>query len=180
MGVHEHARRALRAREAAGELVDGAMAGWLRARLNTVTTLIADVASACHNEGGRLVVLDSSGAAKGYSDGDPQGDAAPAMAWRFGLDIAAISAYCTVEAIAYAKSSARIADDLAAYRALVGETAPLGAIVRPFGVDCDSVENLAEKLDTIRAIDAKRADFYHYGLMPLPTLDRIRAALGSS
>ena len=165
---------------AAGALVDGAMAGWLRARLNTVTTLIADVASACHNEGGRLVVLDSSGAAKGYSDGDPQGDVAPAMAWRFGLDIAAISAHCTVEAIAYAKSSARISNDLAAYRALVGETAPLGAIVRPFGVDCNSVENLAEKLDMIRGAGAKRADFYHYGLMPLPTLDRIRAALNAS
>lgn len=164
----------------AGELVDGAMAGWLRARLKTVTTLIADVATACQTEAGRLVVLDSSGAAKGYSDGNPQGDVAPALAWRFGLDIAAISEHCTVEAIAYAKSSARIADDLAAYRALIGETAPLGAIVRPFGVDCDSVENLAEKLGTIRAAGAERADFYHYGLMPLPTLDRIRTALNAS
>ena len=165
---------------AAGALVDGAMAGWLRARLNTVTTLIADVASACRAEGGRLVVLDSSGAAKGYSDGEPLGDVAPTMAWRFGLDIAAISAHCTVEAIAYARSSTRVADDLAAYRALIGDTAPLGAIVRPFGVDCDSVENLAEKLDTIRTAGAERTDFYHYGLMPLPTLDRIRAALNAS
>jgi len=161
-------------------LVDGAIAGWLRARLNTVTTLIADVSAACRAEGGRLVVLDSSGAAKGYSDGEPLGDVAPTIAWRFGLDIAAISAHCTVEAIAYARSSARVADDLAAYRALIGDTAPLGAIVRPFGVDCDSVENLAEKLETIRAAGAERADFYHYGLMPLPTLDRIRTALNAS
>jgi|694.fasta_scaffold28977_5 hypothetical protein len=162
---------------AAGELVDGAMAAWLRARLTTVTTLIAEVATACRAEGGGLVVLDSSGAAKGYSDGDPQGDVAPTMAWRFGLDIAAISAHCAVEAIAYARSPARITDDLAAYRGLIGETASLGAIVRPFGVDCSTVENLAQKLDTIRAVGAERADFYHYGLMPLPTLDRIRAAL---
>jgi hypothetical protein len=165
---------------AAGELVDGAMAAWLRARLATVTMLIADVAAACRAEGGRLVVLDSSGAAKGYGDGDPQGDVAPAMAWRFGLDIAAISAHCAVEAIAYARSSTRVADDLAAYRELIGETASLGAIVRPFGVDCNSVENLGQKLDTIRAAGAERADFYHYGLMPLPTLDRIRAALHGS
>jgi hypothetical protein len=102
------------------------------------------------------------------------------MAWRFGLDIAAISAHCAVEAIAYARSSTRVADDLAAYRELIGETASLGAIVRPFGVDCNSVENLGQKLDTIRAAGAERADFYHYGLMPLPTLDRIRAALHGS
>jgi hypothetical protein len=43
--------------------------------------------------------------------------------------------------------------------------------------DCDSTENLAEKLRLARDLGLERVDFYHYGFAPLSTLDRIREAV---
>ena len=161
----------------AGALCGGELAGWIQARQRTVTTLVEEVAQACRVEGGSLVALDLSGAAKGYADGLPTGDPASVFGWRFGIDSAAISRHCTIEAIAYAQAPERVDLDLATYRALIGRQRPLGAILRPFGVDCEDAENLAAKLRVIQNHGAERVDFYHYGMMPLPTLDRIREAL---
>lgn len=164
-------------RAAAANLCDGALGVLLDAREATVTTLIAEVAAACAEEGSTLMVLDSSGAAKGYADGLPSGDPAPAMAWRFGLDLAAIAPHAGVQAIAYARDPERVAADLAAYRTTVGPDARLGVIVRPMAPDCDDTANLREKVAAARAAGCVRLDLYHYGLMPLPVLDRVRAAL---
>lgn len=160
----------------AAALLDGRMGALLDAREAAVTSLVGEVARACADEGGALTVLDSSGAAKGYADGRPTGAPAIEIGWRFGLDVAALSAHCTVEAIAYARDPARVALDLEAYRAAIGER-PLAAIVRPFGPDCDGVDDLRAKADLARAAGCTRLDLYHYGLMPLPVLDRIAEAL---
>jgi len=163
-------------RAEAAALLDGRMGALLDAREAAVTSLVAEVARACADEGGTLTLLDSSGAAKGYADGRPTGAPAIETGWRFGLDVAALCAHCTVEAIAYARDPARVALDLEAYRAAIGER-PLAAILRPFGPDCDGVEDLHAKAGLARAAGCTRLDLYHYGLMPLPILDRIAAAL---
>ena len=93
------------------------------------------------------------------------------------MDVAACArAGAAIGAIAYAADPARVASDLAAYRALAPD-APLVAALRPVAPDSDSAENLAAKLRAARDAGVDRADFYHYGLAPLSALDRIREAL---
>ena len=99
----------------------------------------------------RFELLDASGAVKGYASGRPEGDAAPSIAWRLGVDVAACArAGAAIGAIAYAADPARVALDLAAYRALA-PGAPLVAALRPVAARLRSAENLAAKLRAARA-----------------------------
>ena len=45
--------------------------------------------------------------------------------------------------------------------------------------DCGGPDNLRAKVAAARAADIARLGLYHYGLMPLPGLDWITAALRS-
>ena len=58
---------------------------------------------------------------------------------------------------------------------LVGAT-PLSVILRPAPPDCDSPQNLGEKLRLASELELERVAFYHYGLMRLDALDLIREA----
>jgi hypothetical protein len=188
--------------EAAG-LLGGQLGALLQSRCEVVATLVGELVAATAERGVRLELLDGSGAAKGYATGRPEGDAAPSIAWRLGIDIAACAqAGATIGAIAYAADPERVAQDLNAYSSLattgsgphvagqtpfiadlapsVADLAPRGSLVaalRPVPPDCDSAENLAAKLRAARAAGVERVDFYHYGLAPLSALDRIREAL---
>ncbi len=169
-------------REEAGELLGGQLGALLDARCETVASLAGELAGATAEHGARFELLDSSGAIKGYADGRPQGDPAPSIAWRHGVDVAACArAGATIGAIAYAADPARVAQDLDAYRDRVqtgsGPDCTLVAAMRPVPPDCDSAENLAAKLRAARAAGVDRVDFYHYGMAPLSALDRIREAL---
>ena len=161
----------------ADALLGGQLAGYLVARHETVSSLVREVAAATREAGSRLVYMDSSGAAKGYASGRPEGGPAPEVAWRFGTDVAAVAAAAgAVEAIAYAADPARVQLDLAAYRALA-PSAALSAAMRPAPPDCEDAANLAAKLRLARAAGVERVDFYHYGLAPLSALDLVRGAL---
>ena len=164
-------------RDAAGDLLGGQLGALLAARCETVTTLVGEVAAAAAEGGARLELLDASGAVKGYATGRPEGGAAPSIAWRLGVDIAACAAAgAAIGAIAYAADPARVALDLGAYRELAG-SAPLVAAMRPVAPDCTSAENLAAKLAIARDAGVERVDVYHYGFAPLAALDRVREAL---
>jgi hypothetical protein len=157
--------------------LDGDVAGYARAREEVVTTLAAEVADAARAEGAAFVFMDLSGAVKGYADGRPSGEAAPSIAWQLGVDLPAVAEVCErLEAIGYAQDPRRLTFDLEAYRALAGDAA-LHVVLRPMPPDCDSARNLSEKLYLARELGLARVDFYHYGLMPLDALDRIRAAV---
>ena len=62
-------------------------------------------------------------------------------------------------------------------RCLLPPHGTLAAALRPMLPDCDSAENLAEKLRLARALELERVDLYHYGMAPLAALDRIQEAL---
>ncbi|WP_200303465.1 hypothetical protein [Streptomyces adelaidensis] len=187
-GVDPGAARAEAAR-AVGRVLDGAdpapwelpepVAAYARARVDTVTSLVATVADAVAAEGPRLVFLDLTGAVKGYADGRPTGAPAVDEAWRIGVDAAAISAVVPGYAVlAYARDPERVAADLAAYRAALRKGCALRAVLRPGVPDTDSAEHLAAKVAAATGPGgADAVDFYHYGLVPFPVLDRIPAAL---
>ena len=82
-----------------------------------------------------------------------------------------------VEAIGYAADPERLRLDLAAYESRVGRSNRLSVILRPMAPDCDSAENLAQKLAIARDAGAVELGFYHYGFMRLESLDLIRSAL---
>jgi len=148
----------------------------VRARAETVTSLAAAVAAAARAGGARFDFMDLSGAVKGYATGRPEGEAAAEIAWRLGVDLAALAGACDgLEAIGYAADPARLRLDLEANRALGGD---LSVVLRPMPPDCDSAENLREKVSLARELGLRRVDFYHYGLMRLDALDLIGEALG--
>lgn len=161
----------------AAALLGGQLGALLQSRCEVVATLAGELAEATRARGARLELLDGSGAVKGYATGRPEGDPAPSIAWRLGVDIAACArAGAAIGAIAYAADPARVELDLASYRALAPGV-PMVAALRPVPPDCDSPENLAAKLRAAGAAGADRVDIYHYGLAPLTALDRVREAL---
>lgn len=158
-------------------MAGGEMGGFLDRRAATVTSLVDDVATVAADRGVRFEFVDPSGAMKGYATGRPTGPPAAESAWMFGADIEAIGQRTDVMALAYAADPDRVRFDLGAYVGALGPASRLTAGIRPMVPDCDSVGNLTSKLETIAGVGADRADFYHYGFIPLPVLDRIRAAL---
>jgi hypothetical protein len=158
------------------ELV-GELAAYTRVRQEVVTTLASDIAGAARAEGTSFVFMDLSGARKGYATGRPTGDAAPSIAWQLGVDLPAVAGACgSIEAIGYAADPERLRFDLEAYRAMAGDGVK-SVVLRPMPPDCDSADNLRKKIELARELGLARVDFYHYGLMPLGALDRIRAAV---
>ena len=157
----------------------GELGGYLRARAETVASLVSEAAEAAAAEGAAFAFIDLSGAIKGYATGRPEGDPAPSIAWQFGIDGAAVARACgQLEAIGYAADPARLRFDLDAYRSLVGANR-LSVILRPMPPDCESADNLAAKIAIASAAGAMEVGFYHYGFMRLESLDLIRTALTS-
>ncbi|NGO14862.1 hypothetical protein G5C60_46570 [Streptomyces sp. HC44] len=163
--------------ETLGGQVGESVAAYALSRRETVGSLVASVASGVAEEGSGLVFLDLTGAIKGYGDGLPTGGPAVDEAWRTGIDPAAVAPTVPGYAVlAYARDPARIAEDLTAYRTAVGDDCALRAVLRPGVPDTSSAAHLAEKVGAAAAT-ADAVDFYHYGLAPLPVLDRIPSAL---
>jgi len=158
-------------RNVVGSLAGGELERYLSARERTVTSLVAEVASAAR--GTRLELIDLAGATKGYATGRPTGGPAAASSWQHGVDVEAVAAVCDgVEVIGYAADPERLRLDVDAY----GRSA-VSVILRPAAPDCASAENLREKVVAARERRLGRIDFYHYGLMRLDALDLIHSAV---
>ncbi|GAA1000687.1 hypothetical protein GCM10009555_104080 [Acrocarpospora macrocephala] len=158
---------------------------YARARSETVTTLVAEVAAAVTEEGSRLTFTDGTGAAKGYADGLPPAGLAAHDAWQLGVDLVALGDIVPSFAVlAYARDAARVADDIAAYQRSVGKDRGLRAVLRPGAPDIaalgetDATDRLAAKVRAAKAAGATGVDFFAYGLAPLNVLARIKNSLG--
>jgi hypothetical protein len=170
--VRERARREIE-RAFEGEQDDGEpeRGEYEQVRDQVVTSLVAEVAEAAGET--PLEFIELSGAVKGYADGRPTGPPSPSIAWRLGVDVAAVADACDgIQVIGYAADPERIRGDLDAY----GNSA-VSIIFRPTTPDCDSPENLRTKVELARERGLRRADFYHYGFIRLDALDWIRAAV---
>ncbi|MEU8041999.1 hypothetical protein [Streptosporangium sp. NPDC049078] len=153
---------------------------YARARSETVTSLVSEVSTAVTDEGSRLVFLDGTGAVKGYTDGLPSPGLAAHDSWQLGVDLVALGDLVpSLGVLAYARDVARVADDVAAYRRSTGKDKELRVVLRPGLPDTDSADRLAAKVRAVRASGADAVDFYAYGLMPYPILDRIPGALSA-
>ncbi|WP_440067262.1 hypothetical protein [Streptosporangium sp. OZ121] len=153
---------------------------YARARSEVVTSLVSEVSTAVTAEGSRLVFLDATGAVKGYTDGLPSPGLAAHDSWQLGVDLVALGDLVpSLGVLAYARDAARVADDVVAYRRSTGKDKELRVVLRPGLPDTDSADRLAAKVRAVRASGADAVDFYAYGLMPYPILDRIPGALSA-
>ncbi|AWS41003.1 hypothetical protein [Streptosporangium sp. 'caverna'] len=151
---------------------------YARARSEVVTSLVSKISTAVTDEGSKLVYLDATGAYKGYTDGLPSPGLAAHDAWQLGVDLVALGDLVpSLGVLAYARDAARVADDVSAYRRSTGKDKELRVVLRPGLPDTDSADRLAAKVRAVRAAGADAVDFYAYGLMPYPILDRIPGAL---
>jgi hypothetical protein len=151
---------------------------YARARSEVVTSLVSEISTAVTDEGSKLVYLDATGAYKGYTDGLPSAGLAAHDAWQLGVDLVALGDLVpSLGVLAYARDAARVADDVIAYRRSTGKDKELRVVLRPGLPDTDSADRLAAKVRAVRAAGADAVDFYAYGLMPYPILDRIPGAL---
>ncbi|MEV4298732.1 hypothetical protein [Microbispora rosea] len=151
---------------------------YARARSESVTSLVGEVAAAVTAEGARLTFMDATGAAKGYARGLPAAGLAAHDSWQLGIDLVALGDMVPSFAVlGYARDPARVADDVAAYRRSVGKNPELRVVLRPGPPDTDSADRLAAKVRAARTAGAGAADFYAYGLAPFEALGRITDAL---
>ncbi len=156
---------------------DEQLLGYLDARIETVTSLAAEVSAAAGADTS-VAFLDLSGAEKGFATGHPTGDAAPTIGWQMGIDVVALAEVCeTIEVTGYAADPDRLSLDLDAYQTLVADTSRLGLMLRPMPPDCRSADNLVAKVALARERGLKCIDFYHYGFCRLRSLDWIRESL---
>ncbi len=154
--------------------------GYLDARIETVASLAGEISAAVASQGTGVAFLDLSGAEKGFATGHPKGEAAPAIGWQTGVDVAALSEVCeAVEATGYAADPSRLELDLDAYRASIPDPSRLGLVLRPMPPDCRSADNLVAKVALARERGLKRVDFYHYGFCRLRSLDWVRWSLAA-
>src|SRR5207237_4414640 len=138
---------------------DGELTAYLGLRAQTVTSLVAEAAEVAAGSGKRLVFMDLSGAVKGYASGRPAGGPAADVAWRFGIDLAALERACPeVEVLGYAADVDRLRLDLETYGGVLDGRAPALAL-RPSPPDRETPENLAAKLALARELGVARDDF---------------------
>lgn len=151
---------------------------YARARSEAVTSLVSEVSAAVAAEGSSLVFLDATGLVKGRADGLPAPGLAAHDSWQLGVDLVALGDLVpSLGVLAYARDVSRVADDVGAYRRSTGKGRELRVVLRPGLPDTDSADRLAAKVRAVRAAGADAVDFYAYGLVPYPILDRIPGAL---
>ena len=168
--------------EELASLADGELGGLLRARTRVVTSLLTEIVDRVRTvaPGTRVSVIDGSGAQLGYATGRPD-TAAPAtsIAWRQGLDLAAVRDVCDVVVTGYVADPRRLEAELESYRAVLGREAfeRMELILRPTIPDVASEDDLVEKVRVAATAGVTRLGFYHYGLVRLQALDWIASAL---
>lgn len=165
-------------REEVAAMAGGDLGGYLAMRERVVTSLAAELREVVSAAGVRLTMMDPSGAYKGYATGRPTGSPSPSVAWQLGLDLAGLAnASDDIEILGYAADPDWIEGDIAAYREVLGPGPRMIVAMRPTAPDSTTVANLRSKVALATRTAVSRLDFYHYGLMRLDSLDRIRLAL---
>ena len=164
--------------DALAETLGGDVLAYLGAQQAGVTRLATRIADVVHAHDRDLSYLDLTGAVLGYADGRPSGPPAAAQGWRLSIDPSAVAPVSdSYSVLAYASDPARLHDDVASYRAALGDTR-LRVILRPGSPDTTSREHLREKVRAAHDAGADQVDFYNYGMYDQTVLDRIPFALG--
>ncbi|RQP09571.1 MAG: hypothetical protein EAS51_11350 [Microbacteriaceae bacterium] len=160
-------------RSAVGAALEG-LDAYLRLRERTVAGLARDCASAAAARGVSFAVLDVSAGIAGWADGVSDGPLGAELGWELGLDVGLLEEGRLL-AVPYTSDPERVRAEVEAYQKAAD--VPVDVLLRPMWPDSGSVEDLSRKVAICRALGVGRLGFYHYGMMPLDALDRVRASL---
>jgi hypothetical protein len=165
--------------EAVSALADGELGGYLEARNQTVTSLLAEIVDDVRRVSStRVVPIDWSGGIIGYDGGVGVAGGAASRAWQDGVDLAAaIGASDGLGALGYTRDADRFVTDMTTYRALIPADREFSIAVRPMTPDCATLEDVIARVATAEAVGADWIEFYHYGLMRSQNLAWVGEAL---
>ena len=162
-------------RERIAPLAADEMAGYLLAREQTVTSLVAEVREAANEKGVRLTFSAHGGSAKG---GTTRSSDSVDTAWTLGVAIDEVTAVVDeFEVLGYAAETPQIERTVTEYGEAIAGRAGMAVALRPMWPDTAGAAELRNRVQIAADRGASRVDFYHYGLMPAGSLDWIGAAL---
>ena len=159
-------------------LAGGEMRGLLAGRMQSVASLVAEVAEAS----GRVPMhaMEWSGglrAVGGGMEAPPNAGTACDRAWQDGTDVVRVASACAgMSILGYVREANLLVDDIAGYRAILPMGTPLSVALRPMPPDCFAADDLVPKLRALDDAEVAWADFYHYGFMRLSNLAWIGSA----
>jgi hypothetical protein len=163
--------------ERVATLWGGELSAFLASREATVTELASAVRDTVRQRSTRFIFNDPAGALR-----EPGTDHLETnQSWRLGIDPIAIAAACDeIQVLGYSVDPAVVERDVGDYLRRIGSAATLRVALRPTFPDCESTENLADKLRRLRRTEVTAFDFYAYDFMRLEEIDRVRDAVAGS
>lgn len=157
-------------------LWNGELTAFLVCRDEIVTDLAAEVHDALRKRSTKFIFNDPAGALRKPGDEGPSDES-----WRLGINPKGIGAACDeVQVLGYGTSPAAVARDVDDYLQRIGAETPLRVALRPTFPDCESTENLSDKLRALQKPQITAFDFYAYDFMRLEEIDRVREAVASA
>lgn len=155
------------------DALDGEMGRYLALRAEAVARLLVEVRQAVRAVGAVPVHLQEASAV-----GAPPHTPVHDLAWQYGMEIPPRDGTCDgVTVLGYFSGVERFTHEIDAYRARIPAELPLEVGLRPCLPDCASVEELAAKVAHCARLGATGVSFYNYGMMPLSSMEWVRAAL---
>lgn len=158
-------------------LWDGALSAFLASREATVTELAAAVHDALKQRSTKFIFNDPAGAFRKAGTEDRESD----ESWRCGVHPAEIAGACDqIQVLGYSVDPAVVERDVDDYLRRMRSAVPLRVALRPTFPDCESTENLTNKLRRLKRLEVAAVDFYAYDFMRLEELDRVRDAVAGA
>jgi hypothetical protein len=155
----------------------GALAAFLASREATVTELVATVRDTLQERSTKFIFNDPAGALRKPGTDERESD----ESWRLGIDPKAIAAVCDeIQVLGYNTDPAVVERDVDDYLRRTGSSVPLRVALRPTFPDCESTDNLTDKLRRLQKAGIAAFDFYAYDFMRLEELDRVRDAVAAA
>jgi hypothetical protein len=165
------------------ESLNGELWRYITARTHTITSLVSEIRLAVGRVSQTPVIyMEQSGGLRGASTGGMVAhlvnNLSLSRAWQDGVDVGDVSRACDgLSVLGYIRENAQLKTDIAAYREHMPADASLSVAVRPMLPDCESADELAERVAALRECGVDWLDFYHYGMMRLTNLDWIGQTL---
>jgi hypothetical protein len=155
------------------------LTAYIDARMQVVSSLVAEVRDALSPSGIKLNFIDHAGAMSHVMLGTGADDEVTVSSRKLGIDLNAVAAASDeICALGYVDTRERLDAMLASYTRALGAGAALSVMLRPLAPDCHDEDNFNGKVAAVLASPARSIGFYHYAMMPLNRLDWIQRALG--
>ncbi len=155
------------------------LTAYIDARMEVVSSLVAEVRDALSPAGIELSFIDHAGAMSHVMLGTSADDEVTVSSRKLGIELKAVAAVSDeICALGYVDTRERLEGILASYARALGRDAALSVMLRPLAPDSYDEGNFNGKVAAVLASPARGIGFYHYAMMPLNRLDWIARALG--